>query len=559
MIAFNLLKDVLSSDTCMAKYHPEYPTIVSADASSFGLGSVLLQQQPEGELRAVAFASRSLTQAEQRYSQTEKEYLAIVWAIQRFDHYLRGLSFLVETDHLPLVPLLGSKDLEMLPPRIQRMRIKLMRYQFDVKHVAGKLLAMADTLSRAPCDSADKPAADSIEPFISEVMSSVHLPSAITVDVVRQHQLQDSECSTVNSFCKKGWPDRRKVPLGLLPYWRERAHLSVYNGLLIHNQQLVIPVSLRRDILSLLHEGHLGLRRCRERARESVWWPQCVMELKHFIAGCRNCAETKSQHREFLLVTPTPTRPWQRLGADLFHFKGKEHLLLVDYYSRYPEVIRLPPTTSGQVITALKSFLARFGIPDVRRTDNGPQFCSSEFASFARSYGFRHETSSPRYPRSSGEAERMVRTVKDVMKKSNDVLLALLSYRNSPVPTGLSPAQLLMGRRFNTRLPVLPDTLDPAQPDHRAFKAKDASLKVMQTTYYNRRHRAAPLTSLTFGGEVWVSDLKCWGRVLSPAQRPRSFVVEVPTGTVQRNRHHLVLKAIKPRCRGHKETTQTKH
>ncbi|XP_064475825.1 uncharacterized protein LOC135389723 [Ornithodoros turicata] len=477
MIAFNRLKDVLGSDTCMAKYHPEYPTIVSADASSFGLRSVLLQRQPEGELRAVAFASRSLTQTEERYSQTEKECLAIVWAIQRFDQYLRGLSFLVETDHLPLIPLLGSKDLEMLPPRIQRMRIKIMRYQFDVKHVAGKLLATADTLSRAPCDSADKPAADSIELFISEVMSSVHLPSAITIDDFRQHQLQDSECSTVISFCKKGWPDRRKVPLGLLSYWSERAHLSVYNGLLIHNKQLAIPVSLRIDILSLLHEGHLRLRRCREKARESVWWPQCVS---------------------------------------------------------------LPSTTSGQVITALKSCLARFGIPDVLRTDNGPQFCSSEFASFARSYGFRHETSSPRYPRSNGEAERMVRTVKDIMKKSDDVFLALLSYRNSPGPTGVSPAQLLMGRRLNTRLPVLPDTLDPTQPDHRAFKAKDASLKVKQTTYYNRRHRAAPLTSLTLGGEVWVSDLKCWGRVLSPAQRPRSFVVEVPTGTVQRNRHHLV-------------------
>lgn len=128
--AFNQVKAMLTSDLCVAKYHPARNTIVSCDASSFGLGTVLLQEQPSGEQRAVAFASRSLTEAEQRYSQTEKEALAVAWAVHRFDQYVRGMNFTVETDHQPLVTLLGNADLDTMPPRIQRFRIKLMRYQF---------------------------------------------------------------------------------------------------------------------------------------------------------------------------------------------------------------------------------------------------------------------------------------------------------------------------------------------------------------------------------------------------------------------------------------------
>nr|XP_037280020.1 uncharacterized protein LOC119172989 [Rhipicephalus microplus] len=116
--SFMTLKGMVASNACMASYNPELPTLVSADASSFGLGAVLLQEQQTGERRAVAFASRALTTAEQRYSQIEKEALGVSWAIERFEEFLRGLSFVVETDHQPLVRLLGSADLDLMPPRI---------------------------------------------------------------------------------------------------------------------------------------------------------------------------------------------------------------------------------------------------------------------------------------------------------------------------------------------------------------------------------------------------------------------------------------------------------
>ena len=107
---------------------------------------------------------------------------------------------------------------------------------------------------------------------------------------------------------------------------------------------------------------------------------------------------------------------------------------MVDYFSRYPEVVQLRSTTSGAVISHLKSVFARHGIPEVVRSDNGPQYASKEFSEFAQSYGFQHITSSPKYPQSNGQAERMVQTVKQLLRDSEDPYLAILSYRATPMP-----------------------------------------------------------------------------------------------------------------------------
>jgi hypothetical protein len=148
--AFNNIKEELSSPPGLALYNAKVETVVSADASSFGLGAVLLQRQEEGHLKPVAYSSRSLTDTEKRYAQIEKEALAITWSCKCFSDYLVGIRFHVETDHKPLVPLLGSKSLDELPPRIQRLRMRLMAFCYSISHVAGNNLATADVLSRAP-------------------------------------------------------------------------------------------------------------------------------------------------------------------------------------------------------------------------------------------------------------------------------------------------------------------------------------------------------------------------------------------------------------------------
>ncbi|XP_077550696.1 uncharacterized protein LOC144163904 [Haemaphysalis longicornis] len=244
--AFGKLKELLCSERCVATYNTQYKTTVSADASSFGLGAVLLQEQPSGERRAVAFASRSLTSAETRYSQTEKEALAASWAVQRFDQYVCGLDFILETDHQPLVALLGNMEIDLLPPRIQRFRLKLMSYQYKVLYVPGKLLATADTLSRAPVDAPSSQQADQVELYVQELIRS--LPGLVSTrwDDLRQAQASDGECDLLVEYCTRGWPRQSRLPLHLKKYWQHRGDLTVCDGLLLKNTRIVIPTSLQR-------------------------------------------------------------------------------------------------------------------------------------------------------------------------------------------------------------------------------------------------------------------------------------------------------------------------
>lgn len=192
------------------------------------------------------------------------------------------------------------------------------------------------------------------------------------------------------------------------------------------------------------------------------------------------------------------------------------------------------------VIVHIKSIFARHGVPETLMSDNGPQFSGQAFASFAASYGFRHVTSSPRFPQSNGEAERAVQTVKNLLKKAADRHLALLAYRATPLQSGYSPAQLLMGRRLRTTVPTLPSQLDPVLPDGKAFASGDREKRRSDTENYNRCHRGKFLSALSPGERVWVTDRKTPGTVLQKHATPGSYLVDLPQGVVRRNRHHLI-------------------
>ena len=182
----------------------------------------------------------------------------------------------------------------------------------------------------------------------------------------------------------------------------------------------------------------------------------------------------------------------------------------MDYFSRYPEVIRMTTTTSAAVITALKSMFSRFGIPEVLRSDNGPQYSSHKFATFAETYGFQLVTSSPRYPQSNGQAERTVQTVKNILKKSDNRYLALLSYRATPLPwCGLSAAELLMGRRIRTPLPQTDRQLVPKWPYLQEFREKNRLFKEKQKRKFDRRHRVYDQPSLA-GQTIFVGGSYVW-------------------------------------------------
>ncbi len=189
------------------------------------------------------------------------------------------------------------------------------------------------------------------------------------------------------------------------------------------------------------------------------------MQMEEFVKKCPTCMHLSRPVREAMISSPLPTYPWEKVATNLFEFQGQHYLLLVDYFSRYPEVIRLSSTTPASVISAMKSVIARHGIPSTIVSDNGPQYDSAEMKTFASLYGFKYITSSPHYPQRNGQAERTVKTVKGLLQDSPDIFLSLLSYRATPLPwCGLSPGELLMGRRLRTDVPERSDVLHQIGP-----------------------------------------------------------------------------------------------
>ena len=152
---------------------------------------------------------------------------------------------------------------------------------------------------------------------------------------------------------------------------------------------LCYSLNKRAEILEKLHSAHQGITKCRERARQSVWWPNISKDL---VKDCPECIKHQSQHVEPLLPIQLPSLPWQRVAADIYHWKGDNHLLIVDYYSRFIEIAHLDCMTTEEVIVRIKAIFARHGIPEELISDNGPQFSSHLSLKFSQEYGFDHIT-----------------------------------------------------------------------------------------------------------------------------------------------------------------------
>ena len=540
--AFAEVKKMLQSPEVLARYNPSYETMVSADASSYGLGAVLRQKQPNGDWRPITYISRALTNAEQKYAQIEKEALAVTWACERFHDYLLGLHFQMQTDHKPLVPLLSCKALEELPLRVQRFRLRLMRYDFTIVHVPGADLNTADTLSRAPVSEptrGDEEFQREVQAFVESVMENIPA-TAKRLQEIKSLQQKDPLYRQLLHYTQRGWPDKFSLRGLVKKYYSIREELSVYDGILLRGSRLVIPEELRAEMLERLHSGHQGITKCCERARLSCWWPGLRKELTEVVSKCATCCQHRQQRAEQLISSAFPEYPWQKVGTDLFVWNKANYLLVVDYYSRYIEVAKLQSSTSGGVINHMKSIFARHGVPETVVSDNGPQYVSEEFIHFSKDYGFTHITSSPKYPQSNGEAERAVQTVKGLLKKNKDPYLALLVYRSTPLENGYSPAELLMGRQLRSNIPGVPMQFIPCLPNHTLVRRKEEQIRERHQRNFNQHHGARDLEPLKTGNFVWVTDKKSEGTIVRETD-PRSYLVQTSHGTYRRNRRHLVL------------------
>ena len=418
--AFLKVKQILCSDLVLVHYSLDLPLVLSVDASPYGVGAVLAHIMPDGTERPVAYASRTLTPAEKNYAQFDKEGLAVVFGVLKFHQYVAGRTFVVWTDHKPLVGLFKSKTPAVTSPRILRWLLTLSAYSFEVKYRPGHLHGNADCLSRLPIEG---PREDPPDP----PMGYVHyldlqgnrrddLP-AITAADIAVATASDPGLSQVLTWARDGWP--KQQPAGEAgDFWRKREQISITRGCLLWGERVVVPPSLRQDALDRLHSTHPGVVRSKSMARTTFWWPRLDADIEAQVAACQVC-QLKRANPPKAPYQPWPKdRPWGRIHLDFGEPRQGEYFLVaVDAETKWMEAWWVPNTSTESVINCLSELFAKFGDPDLIVSDNGTAFTSGAFQQFLADRGIRQLTIAVGCSWSNGLAERAVRTIKEALQR----------------------------------------------------------------------------------------------------------------------------------------------
>lgn len=496
--SFIRVKGLLSEETHLGIFDPDLKPIVMADASPVGLGAVLLQEKGD-DVRVICYTSRSLSTVERRYSQTEKEALALVFAVERLRIYLLGREFDLVTDHKPLQTVFSPASKPCA--RLERWLLRLQGFNYRVRYAPGKN-NLADPLSRLLQVKDDVVTMNDIYEK-NLVMFTNHLaPAAVTLREIRMESAKDPEIAKICETLNAGQEVKDK------PYSLLSQELCVVTNVLLRGTRIVVPASLRARVLANAHEGHPGICKIKDRLRTKVWWPGIDRQAEQIVRSCDACQKVgKTIIKEQMTRRELPDGPWQDLAIDFKHLpSGHQLCVLVDYFSKYVEASVLCSTTAEETIEFLDDCFARHGIPYSLTSDNGPPFNSHAFAEYLKTLGITHFTTIPYWARANGEVERQNRSLQKIVKiaqlqKSNwkkEMNDYLLMYRSTPHSvTRKTPAELLFNRKLRDKLPSLKERVEEQE-----VRDADAVVKTRSLTY---DQKAVPTKDLAVGDTVMIA------------------------------------------------------
>lgn len=550
----------LTSPRVLVQYRQGAKLRLETDAAQkTGLGFALWQQEPNGTWRLLRCGSRSVTPAESRYSVTEVELLAAVWAIKKLKLYLRGNPFELIVDHQPLVAIVNHKGLEEIEtPRVQRLKEKMSGYIVTATWRPGAEMVVVDTFSRYPVSQpteGDLEGEEEMEDFAQQFTVSAIEHEDLTLKNVKIEAGRDPVIRKLTETIMGGFPKNRSdLDEELREFWKVRDGLGVVDGLVVYGTRVVIPKELRKQILEDLHASHQGREKTLARARQCVYWPGITRDIENKVKTCEECEYYKASNpKEPLVPDESPTRPGEAIACDLFQFGNHEYLVITDKYSGWAEVHSYGRGVgTGGVTRALGEWMAAMGVPVRLTSDGGPQFKSEEFQRFCEQWRINHDPSSPYHHQANGYAEAAVKNMKNLVKKtspkgnvrSGSFLRGLLEWRNTPRKDGMSPAQRLFGRAMRTLLPTHPAAFAVCHRNTiRKADRKAEGLKKKAKDRYDAGAR--DLGKFVIGDVVRAQHMikKTWdliAEVMEVKPRGRSYLIRTETGRLYwRNRRYL--------------------
>jgi len=449
------LKECITADQELAYFDPKKQIIIECDASMKGLGACLIQ-----EGKPVDFSSRSLTDAESRYSNIDREMLAVTWSILHYRKLLFGQQFIVRMDHSPLVQIM-KKDVKDLTPKIQRMVRRIQGYNAILEYKKGKEMLIADCLSRCipPASPHQKPV---FEDTINIGIFEVNNAGERDLHKVRTETRKDPALQVVEEYIRIGWPQHRnQVPDVAHSYWDHRHDLACIDGLILKGHSIIIPQPMRETLLKKLHRVHQGSEKTIQRARSKWYWPGITEQIRRMVRDCDSCQEHQVRQKQLPAIPVLTNAPMEKLGVDVFTYRGKTYQMIVDYHTGYPWVKQLKTQKAEELIAHLQDTCDMFGYPTEIVSDRGSQYMSEDFKGFCQAFNIDHLPGSAHSQWKNGRCERTIGTFENLMEKSKgedvdmrDIVIAL---RDTPLSSDIpSPYELMFSRSIKSDLPALP-------------------------------------------------------------------------------------------------------
>nr|XP_039254390.1 uncharacterized protein K02A2.6-like [Styela clava] len=426
------------------------------DASPVGLGCVLVQKESDTDneyVRVIAYASRLLSDVESRYSQIEREALAVCWAIEHFHLYLYGVKFTVVTDHKPLVSVFSSV-IAKSSARIERWCLRLQQYIFNIVHGPGKTNP-ADYMSRHPIEMQNKHSDKGTEEHVNYVCENT-CPKAIKLCEIKSASENDSVIQNVIKCLQNNLWYKYKDCEEMSIFAKIASELCVtVQSILLRGYRIVIPVCLRRKVVDIAHEGHMGMSETKSLLREKIWFPCMDAMVENVVKSCAACASVVKDER------------------------------MLSLSMSFPEVVK---------------------------TDNGPPWQSYQVRHFMELCGIRHRKITPLWPRANAQSENFMKPLGKAIKTATvegkswkqEMYKLLRNYRASPhVTTGRPPAELLYGTNIKVLLPeIIVPTVDNDLRD------RDCFYKAKQKMYADTRNCLKPTEQIHVGDSVIMRKLE---------------------------------------------------
>ena len=555
--AFEELKQALTSDKVLTYFDPKRKTAIVTDAGPNGISAILLQNVNNMDKKVVAYSSRALTDAETRYSQLEKEALAILHGCEKFRVYLIGSTFEVYTDHLPLVTLLNKPN-KKIPLRLERWALRLQAYNFTVKHIKGTLNP-ADYCSRNTQWDANSIASSTTEEYISFIVSEA-TPRAITIQELKSHRQTDPTLQELRQLITSNkWREIDKTieryensdvkELNIYNSHKHELTLTSDGNLILRGNRTLIPFTLRQRLVNIAHESHCGVSKTKSIMRDKVYFPGLDELVETTLRNCLPCkAVSRPDHPPPLKMSTLPPDPWHTVNMDfLGPLPDGSHLLVViDQRSRFPEVEIVGTTSAHSTLGKLDRIFATHGLPNKVITDNGSPFHSHEFQDYMKHRGIDHHKITPLHPKANSTAENFMRGLNKTLRTAvidgkqwkSALYDFLLSYRVAKhSTTQVSPAEVMFYRKLRTKIPSIDN-----KPDVKALRDLERRDQIMKENIkrYTDNRNNATYSSIKVGDYVLVKQQR--RNKLSANFDPKPYRVMSIKGymiTAQRPNHRI--------------------